>query len=271
MSESTALSVEPIAPVVPGESAADIAATGAGDTATPSQETPSPGDTVPEASKEPRLFTQEELDAAIGKRLARERRTWEREQPRPAPSTPETPQGELSIHQFESPEAYAEALAERKAAQLVVARETEQRRTEMLSAHAEREESAREKFDDYDSVVQNPTLRITTVMADAIRSSDIGPEVAYHLGSNPKEAARIAQLSPILQAKEIGRLEAKLAAEPPAKKITTAPAPPSPVRANGKPPVRDTTDPRSIETMSVSEWITAENERVRKAQEARYH
>ena len=36
---------------------------------------------VAEEAKEPsRVFTQEELDAAIGKRLAREQRKWEREQ-----------------------------------------------------------------------------------------------------------------------------------------------------------------------------------------------
>ena len=41
-------------------------------------------------------------------------------------------------------------------------------------------------------------------MAQTIQASDVGPDVAYYLGSNPREAERISRLSPYLQAKEIG-------------------------------------------------------------------
>ena len=107
-------------------------------------------------------------------------------------------------------------------------------------------------------------------MAQAIQFSDIGPELAYHLGANPKEAERISKLQPILQAKEIGKLEAKLAADPPVKKTSNAPSPISPVtaRSTGSPNF-DTTDPRSIKSMSTSEWIEAERQRQIKKLEAR--
>jgi hypothetical protein len=97
-------------------------------------------------------------------------------------------------------------------------------------------------------------------MAQAIQSSDIGPEVIYYLGSNPKEAGRISRLPPILQAKEIGKIEANLASNPPVKKTSTAPAPLAPVTAtrSSSSPKRDTTDPRSVKEMSTSEWIEAE-------------
>jgi hypothetical protein len=108
-------------------------------------------------------------------------------------------------------------------------------------------------------------------MADVIRASEIGPELAYHLGTNPSEASRIAKMSPYLQAKEIGRLEGKLLSEPPARKTSSAPAPITPVRPKGSPPVIDTTDPRAAEQLSVSEWIAKENERERKRYEARFH
>ena len=99
-------------------------------------------------------------------------------------------------------------------------------------------------------------------MAETIRASDIGPEIAYHLGSNPKEAERIARLSPYLQAKEIGRIEAKLADAPPVKKTSSAPAPIRPVTARASTSgVTDTTDPRSTQSMSTSEWIEAERKR----------
>ena len=113
-----------------------------------------------------------------------------------------------------------------------------------------------------EQVAYNPNLPVTDYMAQAIQASDIGPDVIYHLGSNPKEAHRIANLPPILQAKEIGRIEAKLAAEPPVKKTSSAPEPIRPVTARAtNSGVTDTTDPRSTKTMSDSEWIEAERKR----------
>ena len=102
-------------------------------------------------------------------------------------------------------------------------------------------------------------------MAEAIRESDFGPDIAYYLGTNPSESNRIARLTPLSQAKEIGRIEAKLQAEPPkAVKTTSAPAPIKPVTAHSQSQSYDTTDPRSTKTMSTSEWIAAERERQRK-------
>jgi hypothetical protein len=54
-----------------------------------------------------KAFTQEELDAAIGKRLAREQRKWERERVVAAPVVAADPRPE----QFDSTESYADALA----------------------------------------------------------------------------------------------------------------------------------------------------------------
>ena len=106
-------------------------------------------------------------------------------------------------------------------------------------------------------------------MAQAVQASDAGPDIAYYLGSNPKEADRISRLSPILQAKEIGRLEAKIASDVPVKRSTSAPAPISPVtaRTSGNPSY-DTTDPRSTKTMTTSEWIEAERQRQTKKWQA---
>ena len=99
-------------------------------------------------------------------------------------------------------------------------------------------------------------------MAQAIQASDIGPEVIYFLGSNPKEAARISRLPPVLQAKEIGKIEANLASSPPVKKTSSAPAPIAPVAARTTGGASyDTTDPRSLKTMTTSEWIEAERQR----------
>lgn len=237
------------------------------ETASPEPDVSSPE--VAEESQEQRpskTFSQEEVDALIGKRLAREQRKWEREQQRKSAETQtvrSAPPVDLPpVEQFESPEAYAEALAYRKAEELIEQREQARQQAALLESYHEREEQARDKYEDFEQVAYNPNLRITQVMAETIQASDIGPDVAYFLGANPKEADRISRLSPYLQAKEIGKIEAKLSDNPPAKKTSSAPAPIAPVtaRTSGA-PAYDTTDPRSVKSMSASEWIEAERQR----------
>ena len=243
-------------------------------TATPenAEVAPEVAENQPEQTPEEKKFTQAEIDAMISKRLAREQRKWEREQQSrlaeaqaKAKVSAELP----PVDQFESAEAYAEALAERKAAELIAQREAARQRAEILESYHDREEEARGKYEDFEQVAYNPQLPITQVMAETIQASDIGPEVAYYLGSNPKEADRISRLSPFLQAKEIGKIEAKIAADPPMKKTSSAPPPIAPVTPRGgTASVRDTTDPRSIKEMSTSEWIEAERLRQIKKWEA---
>ena len=229
-------------------------------TAAPIAETTRPED---QTTDTPKSFTQEELDAIVGKRLAREQRKWEREQ---AQRTVPTAPSELPPpDQFDSVETYAKAYAE----QMLRERYVQKQRSEYVEAYHDREEDARGKYDDFEQVAYNPNLRITTVMAETIQTSDVGPDVAYYLGSNPKEADRISRLSPILQAKEIGKIEATLVSSPPVKKSSSAPTPISPVTARSSgAPTYDTTDPRSIKTMTTSEWIAAERARQVKKLEA---
>jgi hypothetical protein len=235
-------------------------------TAEPVAATDTPPEPTPtEASK---TFTQEELDAIVGKRLAREQRKWEREQAQKAKSQP-VPTEPLKVDDFADAPSYAEALAERKAQELLAKRDAEAERQATLDAYHDREEEARNKYDDFEQVAYNPKLPVTETMAQTIQASDNGPDVIYYLGSNPKEAERIARLSPLLQAREIGKIEAKLGDNPPAKKTSTAPAPIAPVtaRTSGA-PAYDTTDPRSVKAMSTSDWIEAERLRQIKKYEA---
>ena len=221
--------------------------------------TPEPVETPSEAKS----FSQEELDAAIGKRLAREQRKWERDRPQAPVVVP-------PIEQFETVDAYADALALQKAEKLLIERDTKKQQSDILEAYHEKEEDARSKYDDFEQVAYNPSIRITPMMAEAIQSSEAGPDVAYYLGANPKEAERISRLSPISQAKEIGKLEAKLVSDPPVKRTSSAPAPISPVTAKSSgSPAYDTTDPRSMKTMTTTEWINAERARQVKKQESK--
>ena len=229
---------------------------------------PEVANATPEATEEQvenkptKTFSQEEVDALIGKRLAREQRKWEREQQVKAQAAqPPVPTEIPTADQFDSPQAYADFIR-KEAEKLVQHQEIQRQRMQIEETYAEREEEARSKYDDFEQVAYNPNVRITDVMAETIKASDQGPDLAYWLGSNPKEADRIARLSPLLQAREIGKIEAKLSAEPPVKKTTSAPAPITPVtaRASGNSSY-DTTDPRSIKSMATSEWIEAERQR----------
>ena len=238
-------------------------------TAAPASE-PDNSSPEPKPAEATKTFTQEELDAIVSKRLAREQRKWEREQAQKLKVQPPAPPPEpLKPDNFADAQAYAEAMAERKAQELLAQREAEAERAAMLDAYQDREEEARGKYDDFEQVAYNPKLPVTETMAQTIQASEIGPDVIYWLGSNPKEAERIARLGPLLQAREIGKIEAKLASNPPAKKTSTAPAPIAPVTARtAGTPAYDTTDPRSVKSMSTSEWIEQERLRQIKKYEA---
>ena len=232
------------------------------------QNAPEVAENQPEQTPEEKKFTQAEIDAMISKRLAREQRKWEREQQ--AKVTQQVTKTEVPpIEHFESPDAYAEALAVRKAEELLAQREFQRQQAAVEDAYHEREEEARAKYDDFEQVAYNPQLRVTDVMAETIKASDMGPDLAYWLGTNPKEADRISRLAPLLQAREIGKIEAKLGTNPIVKPTTSAPAPISPVtaRTSGSPSY-DTTDPRSTKTMTDSQWIEAERARQMKKLQA---
>jgi hypothetical protein len=232
---------------------------------------PEPEIVAPEVAPEveSKVFTQGELDAAIGKRLAREQRKWEREQKQAEAPKP-VPVEQVLPDQFTTTEEYVEALTTSKAQQIVQQQQFEQQRQELLGGYHDKEEVARDKYEDFEQVAYNPKLPITDVMAQTIQASDNGPDIAYYLGTNPKEADRISRLVPLLQAKEIGRLEAKVASEPVTKRTSSAPAPISPVTPrNGGSSSFDTTDARSIKTMTTSQWIEADRARQLKKQEAR--
>lgn len=85
---------------------------------------------------------------------------------------------------------------------------------------------------DYAQVVE-ADWACSPVMADAIRTSEAGAAVAYVLAQNPDAARHIAGLPPLVQVREIGRLEAHIALasqQPQPKTISDAPRPAPQIR-----------------------------------------
>ena len=104
--------------------------------------------------------------------------------------------------------------------------------------------------DDYYDVAHAENLPVSKDMVEALTSSDKGPEILYHLGRNPQEAARICQLPPIAAAREIGKIEAKIALTPP-RKTTNAPPPINTLSGAGTGAVTDQ------DSMTTNDWMEA--------------
>lgn len=271
MSEEQVIAETP----APAESAPDTTVTAT------DVESPVVGEVKPEAPEKPRTFTQEDVDKIVSKEKARVERKLQRDidrkveealaRSKPTTEEPAAPQ-KPKRDQFANDEEYVEAVATFKAQEIVKAerenfektsREQRQRQhqEQVHRTFAERQEAARDKYEDFDEVAYNPSVPITPAMAQVIQESEDGAEIAYFLGQNIKEADRIARMSPLLQARELGRIGDKLASAPPPAKPTSAPAPITPIsRASGS-PVVDTLDPKSLEKMGTTAWIEAERKR----------
>jgi hypothetical protein len=124
----------------------------------------------------------------------------------------------------------------RKAGEAERARaEMEAHATAMRNTYDERASAAAEKYPDFEDVVTSGAARgewpCPETVALGIMNSEVGPDVAYHLATNKAEAARIAKLHPLDQAREFGRLEARFMnpepEEKPQLKTTSAPPPPT--------------------------------------------
>lgn len=220
--------------------------------------TAAPGTEYQPEQQPEKTFTQKELDDILEKRLAKERRKREelsrrlqvteelalRGRPEPAQPAQPADNGEPKREHFDTYEAFIEARAEWRAERKVTETLAKQREQEAQNRTAEeqrkletqfreRAQAASKEIEDFEDVMSTSDAPMTRAMSEAIITSDIGPKIAYHLAKNPDEAERIAALPAARQAAEIGKLEAKLASEPPkeVKKPSAAPDPIKPVGA----------------------------------------
>ncbi|MCU0949524.1 MAG: hypothetical protein MUC68_00345 [Burkholderiaceae bacterium] len=136
---------------------------------------------------------------------------------------------------FESYEAYLEAKADFRIAEQLKNLESKVEQVRQQEAVLRREQTweqrqqqAAKKYEDFADVALADDLAITPVMAEAMKDSDLGPDVAYYLGKNPDEAERIAKLNPAAQVREIGKIEARLELKP-TKQPSKAPPPIEPL------------------------------------------
>lgn len=122
----------------------------------------------------------------------------------------------------------------------------EARRRDVIDSNLQRVEqdwqskttAAKEKYPDFDDRVIAGAAKgewpCSQIVSLGIKTSEVGADIAYHLATNVDEAKRIDGLSPIEQARELGKLEGRFAQDPaPQRKIATDAPEPPPARARG--------------------------------------
>lgn len=119
-----------------------------------------------------------------------------------------------------------------------------------------------ELFADFDEIVVKPAMAgdfdLDQPTFEAVADAEHGPQILYNLATDPKEAARVAKLSPYNQLKYVLDENAKLAGTKPPepRKIPGADAPPAPtVRGQGARKIvsADTTDFAAFEKLAKSQ------------------
>lgn len=209
-----------------------------------------------EEPEPPRKTAQDRINELTGKwrSTERDRDDWRdayfklqgqyetKKEPEPPPMPVEPDMSDLpkpKWESFETEEAYREAEIEWQAER--VFRKKELQRHQTVIQQQQRQEKAQfeswlkdgtNKYEDFQAVAMKKYEAggpaITLEMDQAIRSDDLGHDIAYYLGKNPEESRRIAAMPPIAQIREIGRLSARLEKEtlkPEPRTKTMAPAP----------------------------------------------
>ena len=198
------------------------------------KEEAAPESSPEDKAKEKAEKAQEKIDKRIGeytkqaKDAERDRDYWKNlaQQQRVAP---EPVVAGKTLADFEYDEGkykgYLVAEAKQEANADVETRVEGERVARMDADFGSREADFAKDHPDY-HVVARKEMPITKYMAEVIKSSEKGPDLAYYLGQNDGEAYRLSLLPPLQMVRELTLIEAtKLVKPPEGKKITDAPRP----------------------------------------------
>lgn len=155
---------------------------------------------------------------------------------------------EQRTNQRQAQELEAEAQTARQQAETIEAAE----RQLVNQSWTEKVNEAKTRYSDFEQVALAPDVPITPQIAEMLKQTDKGPDMAYWLGSNKAAAAELAALSktsPMQAAWALGRLEASLAAPSP-RMTSQTPDPIAPVRGKAQASLNP-------DKMSMAEYIAA--------------
>lgn len=192
-----------------------------------------------------RARREAEREAAYWRGLATQGTAQTPAQPAaPAKPTPE---------QFNDYGDYIEALTdwktEQKVAQTLSEREAKAAERQQEAARAQtweqRQAAARAAMPDFDDVVGGSDAPIAPHVAEAIKDSDHGPALAYHLAKHPDVLDRLNGMNPRAADRELGRLEERLSSKSAAPSAEAADAAPARTTNAPRPAAVNTSQGRS--------------------------
>lgn len=251
----------------------------------PVVETPDPSETpeqkvAREANGKFRSPLQPRIDELTRQKheAKREADYW-RQRAEAAAKPPEPPKVKPTPDKFDNYGEYVEELSKWNAKEVfeeaTKERDTrsaaEKQASERASNWVKNVDSLKAELPDYHDVMATSEVPVTDVVKDLLLDSELGPRIAYHLTKNPDAAEKLNAMTEREAAREIGRLEIRLAASaptpasddtateteatpaaptPPVRKTTSAPAPATPVSSG-----RSTTPPLS--KMSMDDYVKA--------------
>lgn len=214
---------------------------------TPEPETPpEPEPETPEQVEEKKKLTGSARAKAKAERLAEDlRQANERIAALERGSQPEKPKaqepaGKPKLDDFETFDAYNDALVDWKVKTELQRKEVETETQRQRRELDDKVEKAKSKYDDFVEVMQELPV-FPPAMASVIAASEYTADLIYHLGTNPDEQKRIINLAPGKQALEIAKLERQFETvpEPPKKQETKAPPPMRPTHGGVAAPQED--------------------------------
>ena len=109
----------------------------------------------------------------------------------------------------------------------------------VAQAWQQQKEAATKRHADFEQVALADALTITSAMAETIRRTANGADIAYHLGTHPDAAKRIAGLDPVSQVAEVAILGHALKAADGVRQALKASAPRTASASKGTPSVAE--------------------------------
>lgn len=153
------------------------------------------------------------------------------------------------VDQFANTEEYSKALEDwttEKVERDRATKEAEEREQKEQEKRAgewkSRQDEARKEITDYDAKINASDVKVSDPIRDAIIESDVGPQLLYHLATNPDVAEKLAGLNEKAALRALYKLEVKLGDKPAEAKtalsdvkaeISKAPAPITPLKGGG--------------------------------------
>jgi len=178
-----------------------------------------------EAAEAPKKKSGSQRWKEKAQREAEEKEYWKRQalaQKEPEkPAAPVAAEGKPQLDAYDTHAEWVEAVAEWKVDQKLKAREEQGEATKRQQSWEQKAKEAREEIgDDFDDALESAPAPSRAV-AEVLSESPLGAKLAYHLASHPEEYSRINRLSPIAAARELGLIEARIAAPIEKKPRTT--------------------------------------------------